>query len=72
LTARLIGGGLVRLASGEVRDIDESALRAGKVTARWYGELTVPQEGGYMQQVKQGGMESNDYEAMNQGFYLVA
>ncbi|MCG4453469.1 ATP-NAD kinase family protein [Pseudomonas sp. MMS21-TM103] len=60
LAARLIEGGLVRLASGEVRDIDEHALREGRVTARWYGELTVPQEGGYMQQVKQGGVESEE------------
>ncbi|WP_339414094.1 ATP-NAD kinase family protein [Pseudomonas sp. EA_35y_Pfl2_R5] len=60
LTARLIEGGLVRLSSGEVRDIDENALREGRVTARWYGELTVPQEGGYVQQVKQGGMESEE------------
>ncbi|MDP3814254.1 ATP-NAD kinase family protein [Pseudomonas sp.] len=60
LTARLIEGGLVRLSSGEVRDIDENALREGKVTARWYGELCVPQEGGYMQQVKQGGVESEE------------
>ncbi|WXL27474.1 ATP-NAD kinase family protein [Ectopseudomonas mendocina] len=60
LTARLIQGGLVRLASGEVRDIDESALREGRVTARWYGELTVPEEGGFVQHVKQGGMESEE------------
>lgn len=60
LTARLVDGGLVRLSSGEVRDIDESALREGRVTARWYGELTVPQEGGYVQQVKQGGVESEE------------
>lgn len=58
LAARLVEGGLVRLASGEVRDIDENALREGRVTARWYGELCVPQEGGYLQQVKQGGVES--------------
>lgn len=60
LTVRLIEGGLVRLSSGEVRDIDESALREGRVTARWYGELWVPQEGGYVQQVKQGGVESEE------------
>ncbi|WP_341305331.1 ATP-NAD kinase family protein [Pseudomonas sp. TMP25] len=60
LTARLLEGGLVRLSSGEVRDIDEQALREGRVTARWYGELTVPQEGGYVQQVKQGGVESEE------------
>jgi predicted polyphosphate/ATP-dependent NAD kinase len=60
LTARLVEGGLVRLANGEVRDIDEAALREGRVTARWYGELCVPQEGGYVQAVKQGGMESEE------------
>ncbi len=60
LARRLVEGGLVRLASGEVRDIDEAALRDGRVAARWYGELTVPVEGHYMQQVKQAGMESEE------------
>ena len=60
LARRLLEGGLVRLASGEVRDQDEDALRAGKVAARWYGELTVPVEGHYMQQVKQAGVESEE------------
>lgn len=60
LTRRLVEGGLVRLASGEVRDLDETALRDGRVAARWYGELTVPEEGGFVQQVKQGGVESEE------------
>ncbi|MDP3845960.1 MAG: ATP-NAD kinase family protein [Pseudomonas sp.] len=60
LAKRLVEGGLVRLASGEVRDLDEAALRDGKVAARWYGELTVPVEGHFMQQVKQAGMESEE------------
>ena len=60
LAARLVEGGLVRLASGEVRDLDESALREGRVSARWYGELTVPEEGHFMQQTKQAGMESEE------------
>ncbi|WP_339488375.1 ATP-NAD kinase family protein [Pseudomonas sp. EL_65y_Pfl2_R95] len=60
LTARLVAGGLVRLAAGEVRDIDESALREGRVTARWFGELSVPEEGGFVQQVKQAGVESEE------------
>lgn len=60
LTRHLVAGGLVRLASGEVRDLDETALRDGRVAARWYGELTVPEEGGYMQHVKQAGMESEE------------
>ncbi|MCY1337120.1 ATP-NAD kinase [compost metagenome] len=60
LARRLVEGGLVRLASGEVRDLDEAALRDGRVAARWYGELTVPEEGDFMQQVKQAGMESEE------------
>ena len=60
LARRLVEGGLIRLASGEVRDLDEAALREGKVAARWYGELTVPVEGHFMQHVKQAGMESEE------------
>lgn len=60
LAARLVEGGLVRLACGEVRDLDEAALREGRVAARWYGELTVPEEGHFMQQTKQAGMESEE------------
>ncbi|MBB1519730.1 ATP-NAD kinase family protein [Aquipseudomonas guryensis] len=60
LALRLVEGGLVRLASGEVRDLDETALRDGKVSARWYGELTVPVEGSFMQHTKQAGMESEE------------
>lgn len=60
LVRRLVEGGLVRLASGEVRDLDEAALRDGRVAARWYGELTVPEEGHFMQHVKQAGMESEE------------
>ena len=36
------------------------ALRAGRVAARWYGEMTVPEEGHFMQHVKQAGMESEE------------
>ncbi|WP_439888708.1 ATP-NAD kinase family protein [Pseudomonas sp. MBLB4123] len=60
LTRRLVEGGLVRLASGEVRDLDEAALREGRVAARWYGELCVPEEGAFVQQVKQAGVESEE------------
>ena len=60
MALRLIEGGLVRLSSGEVRDIDEAALRDGKVGSRHYGEMCVPVEGEFMQHVKQGGMESEE------------
>lgn len=57
LVALLVQGDLVRLAEAEVRDIDEEAFRAGTVRTRHFGELRVPEEGRFVQQVKQGGRE---------------
>ncbi len=53
----LVTGELVNIRNQEVRDIDETAFRAGRVSARYYGELNVPEEGRYMQHVKQAGRE---------------
>lgn len=36
----------------EVRDIDEEALRGGRLNSRYYGELWVPNDQRYVQQVK--------------------
>jgi len=60
LLAELAGGGLVALENAEVRDIDEAAFREGVVKARHYGELQVPAEARYLQQVKCGGREVED------------
>ena len=57
LVALLIKGDLVRLREADVRDIDETAFRQGHVKTRHYGELSVPEEGRFVQQVKQGGRE---------------
>ena len=57
LVCRLAKGGLVDVRLQEVRDIDEEAFRQGKVNARYYGELLVPEEGQFMQHVKSGGRE---------------
>ncbi|MFT5579885.1 MAG: putative polyphosphate/ATP-dependent NAD kinase [Paraglaciecola psychrophila] len=57
IVERLINGGLVDIALAEVRDIDEQAFREGAVRARFYGELLVPREGGFLQQVKSSGRE---------------
>jgi predicted polyphosphate/ATP-dependent NAD kinase len=53
----MLEGGLVVVDAADVRDIDEAALREGRVAARYYGELRVPQEGRYLQQVKCNGRE---------------
>ena len=57
VVAELVCGELVSLGEQEVRDIDEQAFRQGVVRARYYGELTVPQEHQYIQSVKNGGKE---------------
>jgi predicted polyphosphate/ATP-dependent NAD kinase len=57
LVLRLLKGGLVAVRTAEVRDVDETALRAGSVATRYYGELWVPAVGGYLQHVKSGGRE---------------
>lgn len=51
-------GALVGLLTGEVRDIDEAELRAGRVNSRWFGELQVPAEPRWVQHTKIGGRES--------------
>lgn len=53
----LLKGELVLIDAADVRDIDESALRAGRVQARHFGEMRVPAEGRYLQQVKCNGKE---------------
>ena len=57
LIARLLDGGWVAADVAEVRDIDEAALRAGRVATQFHGELSVPRVGGYLQHVKAGGRE---------------
>ena len=60
LLTELASGELVGLQLAEVRDIDEEAFREGVVRARHYGELQVPAEARYLQQVKCGGREVED------------
>ena len=57
IVAMLVRGELVTLGEQEVRDIDEDAFRQGSVRAKYYGELLVPQEHRYLQNVKSGGKE---------------
>jgi predicted polyphosphate/ATP-dependent NAD kinase len=57
LIRQLLEGELVASVSAEVRDVDEPALREGRVSSRFYGELSVPAFGRFMQHVKSGGRE---------------
>lgn len=58
LLEKLITGGLVQSVRREVRDLDEHALRQGRLEPRYYGELRVPEPGGYLQHTKVSGRES--------------
>ena len=57
IVAMLVDGQMLTLANQEVRDIDEDAFRAGRVSAKYYGELQVPSEHRYLQNVKSSGRE---------------
>lgn len=57
IIALMLQGELVTVDMGEVRDLDEQAIREGRVRTRHYGELKVPAEGRYLQQVKCSGRE---------------
>ncbi len=60
LIALILDGGLVAADTAEVRDVDEAALREGRVATRYYGELDVARIGGFLQHVKTSGREVED------------
>ncbi len=64
ILVRLVEGGLVRSCHADVRDLDEAALRDGVVRPRYFGELLVPELGGFLQRTKESGREN---EAMALG-----
>jgi len=56
----MINADLVDLRSQEVRDLDEAAYRNGVVRSKYYGELSVPELGQFVQATKVGGIEVED------------
>ena len=58
LIAAMILGERVGGESAEVRDIDESAYREGRLSSKYYGELVVPAAHESVQATKVGGIES--------------
>ena len=56
--ARLADGGLVSGVRRDVRDWDAAASGDGVIRPRFYGELLVPELGGFLQHTKEAGRES--------------
>lgn len=61
VVASMANHALTHISAEDVRDIDEDALRQGRVSSQYYGELLVPAEPRYMQNLKQGGIEHQDW-----------
>ncbi len=57
LIGQLASGELLSLREASVMDIDEEAFRAGRVRARNFGSMTVPDSLQFVQATKQGGKE---------------
>ena len=60
LVAQLAQGEPLALKQAEVMDLDENAYRAGKVSSRCYGYLSVPVDDARMQAMKQGGVNHEE------------
>lgn len=58
LLKSLINGGLVQSVLRDVRDLDEQALRDGRLEPHFFGEMRVPEPGGYLQHTKVSGREN--------------
>ncbi|MFT5164288.1 MAG: putative polyphosphate/ATP-dependent NAD kinase [Alteromonadaceae bacterium] len=79
VTPRAAGRVMVMLADGQmlsvgdadVMDIDEQAFRQGTVKARLYGEMQVPSELRYIQNVKMGGKESDELVLQDIAEYVI-
>ncbi len=61
LLLEMLKGELVNLRMSDVRDIDEEAFRSGVVKAKLFGEMLVPEEGRYVQMMKCGGIEKEEW-----------
>jgi len=66
----LLEGQLVNVQSGEVRDIDEDAFRAGKVKTRLYSHMQAPQLPQFLQQVKNSGAHQDEMVKLDIANYL--
>lgn len=69
--AMLASGEMLSVADADVMDIDEVAFRQGSVRAKLYGEMQVPSELRYIQNVKMGGKESDELVLQDIAEYVI-
>lgn len=71
LALMYLSGRVKRTKEGEVMDIDEEAFREGRVSAKLYGYLLVPDEPVYMQSMKAGGRGNEDVIVESIAYYII-
>ncbi|HEY9052927.1 MAG TPA: ATP-NAD kinase family protein [Gammaproteobacteria bacterium] len=71
LLALIIRGRPLALKEAQVMDIDEEAFRHDVVKARRYGQLMVPAENQYMQNMKEGGVAQEELVLQDIAAYIV-
>lgn len=64
-------GKIRKTKQAEVMDIDEEAFRSGRVTARLFGYMTVPDEPVFVQSAKAGGRGSEEVDVENIAFRVL-
>ena len=72
LVKNFIAGEVRNYVLSEVEDIDEDAFREGKVRARLYGYMRVPDDSRYMQDRKAGGSGGEAGQAEELAAYVIA
>ena len=70
LVKSFLEGRVKRFAEAEVMDIDEEAFREGRVSARLYGYMRVPDDAEFMQERKSGGGAGSAEESANLAAFL--
>ena len=70
--ARLLTGDPIAYRTSEIMDIDEKALRSGRVSARLYGYSPVPYERRLLQNAKAGAPPDDDLSLDAAGHQLAA
>lgn len=71
LLALIIRGRALALQEAAVMDIDEQAFRQDRVRAKLYGQLQVPAENQYMQNMKDGGVEHEELVLQDIAAYII-
>lgn len=70
LIKNFLEGRVKRFTEAEVMDIDEDAFREGRVSARLYGYMRVPDDAEFMQERKSGGGAGSAEDSANLAAFL--